>query len=571
MPFAPSNIILTSGVLSMALAGDEIGRQGQAHENIDDQPMASDLSITVLLAAGSLSLLMLIVSLRWWLVHPMLIFCDQGLFVHMAQLLLEGKVPYVDMFDVNPPLAIYIEILPVLVSRLFHMPIPLSFSIYISVLELLSCCLVLWVLVAARRYGAVVLGASALIGFAYFNQIQRMDFGQREHIFCIVYAPFLLLRYLRWQNIAVGRWPSIAVGVLAGIGLALKPHFMLMACAPEIVWWLRSRQFKPFVAPEVLSAVAVIAVYLFHFIFLPRQELQAFFNFVVPIYKEGYEYYVTSPIFNMASFWRTDFLLLALSSLLAVVLARLSSLPLAICAFSFMSAVVFVLAGQDWSCHMIAVRTGNTMALAVEAALLYQLLPLKAIGLGRPELTGMAASVVAASVVGGGMYLNSVKLVEDEEFRNRQPYALVQVGYPEWGMGSVDDMDGFVSSCLEHSSKGDALLFICASMAPGYPVLLQTERKPASRFLHGMMLPILSFIVDKPELDAKAKERFRGYKKQVIDWYTEDIQKNRPKLIFIQDNPMSWVLGDVDFINTRLANYKKLEEKGGISIYQRND
>jgi hypothetical protein len=64
------------------------------------------------------------------------------------------------------------------------------------------------------------------------------------------------------------------------------------------------------------------------------------------------------------------------------------------------------------------------MALAVEAALLYQLLPLKAIGLGRPKLTGMAASVAAASVVGGGIYLNSVKLVEDEELRNRQPYAL---------------------------------------------------------------------------------------------------------------------------------------------------
>jgi hypothetical protein len=273
----------------------------------------------------------------------------------------------------------------------------------------------------------------------------------------------------------------------------------------------------------------------------------------------------------MASFWRIDFLLLALASLLAIVLAQSSSLPLALCAFSFMSAVVFVLAGQAWSCHMIAVRMGNTMALAVEAALLYQLLPLKAIGLGRPKLTGMAVSVAAASVIGGGIYLNSVQVGEDEEMRNRQPYPLVQVGYPEWGMGSVDDMDWFVGSCLEHSSKGDFVLFICASMGPGYPVLLQTERKAASRFLHGMMLPILSFIIDKPELDAKAKEKFKGYKKQVIDWYTEDIAKNRPKLIYIQDNPMSWVFGDVDFINTRMANYKKIEEKGGISIYKRND
>ncbi|MBA4079100.1 MAG: hypothetical protein C0508_28985, partial [Cyanobacteria bacterium PR.023] len=403
----------------MALLGEEVNeleqQELQDYKNVDDQPMPNDLSIVVLLAAGSLSLVLLVVALRWWFSHPMLIFCDQGLFVHMAQLLLEGKVPYVDMFDVNPPLAIYIQVLPVLLSRLCHMPIPLSFSIYVSLLEFLSCFIVLWVLVAARRTGAVVLGASALIGFAYFNQVQRMDFGQREHIFCIVYAPFLLLRYLRWQGVKLGRWPCIAAGVLAGIGLALKPHFMLMATAPEIVWWLRTRQFKPFISPEVLAAVAVIVVYLVHFIFLPEQELRAFFNFVVPIYKEGYEYYVTSPIFNMASYWRSDFLLLALASLLAIVLAQSSSLPLAICAFSFMSAVVFVLAGQAWSCHMIAVRMGNTMALAVEAALLYQLLPLKAIGLGRPKLTGMAVFVAAASVIGGGIYLNSVQVVEDEE------------------------------------------------------------------------------------------------------------------------------------------------------------
>jgi hypothetical protein len=553
----------------MAQAVDEVQRQ--AAKDVDNQPVSSDLSIVVLLAVGALSLVAVLSGLHWWLWHPMLIFCDQGLYVHMAQLLLEGKVPYVDMFDVNPPLAIYIQILPVLLSRLFHMPLPLSFSIYVCALELLSCCLVLWVLVAARRTGAAILGASALLGFVYYNHLQRMDFGQREHIFCIVYAPFLLLRYLRWQGITIGRWPCIAVGVIAGIGLALKPHFMLMACAPEIVWWLRTRQSKPLLAPEVLSVVAVVAIYLFHFIFLPPQELQAFFNFVVPIYKEGYEYYVTSPIFNMASFWRIDFLLLALASVLALVLARLSSLPLAICAFSFMSAVVFVLAGQAWSCHMIAVRMGNSMALAVEAALLYQVLPLHLVGLGRPKLAGMAASLFAVAIIGGGMYLNAAKVVENEEFLNRQPYPLVQVGYPEWGMGAADDMENFVASCLEHSSKGDSILFICASMAPGYPMLLQMERKPGSRFLHGMMLPILSFIIDRPDLSAKARERFKGYKKQVIDWYSEDIKKNRPKLIYIQDNPMSWVFGDVDFINTIMSNYKKLEERNGISVYKRND
>jgi hypothetical protein len=61
----------------MPLLGEVIRAPGQAapleYKNVDNEPLASDLAIVVLLAAGSFSLLTLLISLRWWLGHPMLI------------------------------------------------------------------------------------------------------------------------------------------------------------------------------------------------------------------------------------------------------------------------------------------------------------------------------------------------------------------------------------------------------------------------------------------------------------------------------------------------------------------
>ncbi len=544
-----------------------MSEQEQTIEAIDKSPLASELSNVVLLVGMSLALTLLATGCNYWLNHPMLIYCDQGLFVSMAQLLLEGRMPYVDMFDVNPPLAIYFQVIPVLVSKYFYIPIPLSFSMYIYALSFLSCILIGWVLLSARRFGALLTGVCALVAFAYFNQIQRLDFGQREHIFCIVYAPFFMLRYLRWEGFKLGRYQAIAVGLFAGVGLAFKPHFMIMASAPEIAWWLRTGKWRPLVATEVLAAVAVIVVYLLHFIFLPAQELKAFFQFVVPIYKEGYSYYVTSPIYNMATCWRSDFFLLALTSVGALALARCSSLAPAACAFSFMSGLVYVLAGQVWSCHMVAVRMGNAMAVGIELCLLYQLLPAQLFGADKLKSTTLAMLILG--IVGGGYYLSNIKERDAQEQLDSIPYNLSQVGYS--GICPSSDMDPFVASCLANSTKNDTVLFICASMAPGYPVMLQTERRPASRFLHGMMLPILTHIIARPDLSEAKRDHFRKDKEQVIAWYGEDIAKNKPKLIYIQENPMNWVFLNYNFIDSHMSNYKMIDKKDGISIYKRND
>lgn len=78
--------------------------------------------------------------------HPLTIAPDQSMFVAIGELLLQGKRPYVDFFDVNPPLAFYAHIAPNLVSRYFGTTPPQAFWYTTIALWIYSIAFSFWLL-----------------------------------------------------------------------------------------------------------------------------------------------------------------------------------------------------------------------------------------------------------------------------------------------------------------------------------------------------------------------------------------------------------------------------------------
>ena len=500
-------------------------------------------------------------GIYYWLCHPLMIYPDQGLYLHMAKLLLQGKIPYVQMFDNNPPLAIYIQTWPILVAATLHIPEPLAFALYIWSLILIACTASGIMLCRSNNRGSIYCGLVVIIAFVYFNQKQVLDFGQREHIFTILYFPFLILRYLRWQGLKVDRWLAVVVGIMAGIGIGLKHYFLLVALAPEIVWAIERRDFKPLFKIETLTLAATLAIYLLHFLFLPRSELDNFFGFIVPIYKAGYQYYTTSLSYNLNTFWREDFYYMALTTLGALILARRSALVMPLQAFSLMSALIFILAGQVWSYHVLPIRLANDLALLLQAALFLDYLP--------AALKNKKSShLILAFLVLVGSAAEAFRHCAETNYdvKSAEEFFLPSLGYS--GLCPAIDIDKFSLFVLDHTSKDDSLIFISSSMAPGYPVYLQTDRKPGSRFLHAMILPVLQFIIDKPELADKAK--YRQDLNQLLLWYGQDIADNRPKYIFVQFPYIAGILDQHGFFQKQMADYTLFQTIDDTKIYVRN-
>ncbi|MBU6452170.1 MAG: hypothetical protein KGS72_10355 [Cyanobacteria bacterium REEB67] len=532
---------------------------------VDDEMMIEDVRTSHDLLPLALCLVAVIIlagsSIFFWYCHPLLIFCDQGLYMHMAQLLLQGKVPYVDMFEINPPLAIYLHTPPVLAASFFHLTQPFAFALYIWTLILISSLvggLAAW---RSGSRGALYVSMAAILGMVFFSRGQTLDFGQRDHIFAILYFPFFLVRYLRWQGLKNNRALGIIAGILGGIGIALKHYFVPVALAAEVVWVIDKKSLRPLLSTETVAASLTLLLYGVHFVFLPKGELQTFFGFIVPIYQAGYSYYMTSLSYNV--FWsRPDLYLMAATTIGALALARRSSFVLPLQAFSLMSAAIFVLAGQVWTCHTMSTRMASDIALCVQALLCARFLPaFTRRGRLGPTILGLA--LIAFAVY-------HVKDPVESAMREHENGDLFWVKSLKHSVITPkDDIEACSKIVLNYTQPDDSILFISSAMAPGYPVFQQCERKPASRLLHGMVLPILSSLIEDPDQSESRKGLFQSRLRQIFDWYEDDIAANKPKIIFVQIRFIYDLLRERGFFERQMAGYKVLKDEGDYRVYLR--
>src|SRR5262249_39057847 len=117
-----------------------------------------------------------------------------------------------------------------------------------------------------RREDAVAatLAASAVIGFTAWLWFAG-DFGQREHLFFLLYVPFFVARAAGATH---GRGSDFARGVVAGIGVCVKPHFAVLVLAVEIYLLILRRDLRRVASLDIAGLIAVGVAYIAHFALL---------------------------------------------------------------------------------------------------------------------------------------------------------------------------------------------------------------------------------------------------------------------------------------------------------------
>ena len=89
----------------------------------------------------------------------------------------------------------------------------------------------------------------------------------------------MIVRSLRFENYAISKLTAILAGILAGIGLSIKPWYTILILFYDITWAIITKQYKLFLAKEAQALILTIFVYILHFLFLPRIEIGSYFNF----------------------------------------------------------------------------------------------------------------------------------------------------------------------------------------------------------------------------------------------------------------------------------------------------
>ena len=220
-------------------------------------------------------------------IYPMNIGIDQAMYLHSGKLILAGQRPFVDFFDINPPVIMYLSAIVVWFSKIFSTHEILMFKIFLVVL-------ILFFLHILNKFFQKLYGHTkslffvSLICLAFSNHTVVGTLGQRDFLFTLGLILYLLLRYFRLDsyNSSVSKLCSIFIAVIFSITTCFKPFFLFHFILTEMYIFLNNRKKK--IDIEIYIIVILQALFGLYLLTLKEPALS---NFWVKHVPSVYNYY----------------------------------------------------------------------------------------------------------------------------------------------------------------------------------------------------------------------------------------------------------------------------------------
>ncbi|MBU6451747.1 MAG: bZIP transcription factor [Cyanobacteria bacterium REEB67] len=504
----------------------------------------------------------------YWFYHPLLVWCDQSVYLEIAELIMQGKVPYRDAFDFNPPLIMYLNVVPVVVAKVLHLSSALCFALTVLALNAFSSGFALWLAYKNRALpgSQFVIIATMIFFFALYTVGLDTDMGQREHLFMLFYLPFFIVRGIVWQGGAVGRREALLAGVFAGIGLALKPQFILCAVLAELGFLLSAKKVlrKLYWRPENIAVLAVFVAYGLCFLLLPSAARHIFFDQAIPVYVVGGQWSAKCLIHMIAStaYGVQPFINLITALLLAFLLRGKSCWLLPLVLFSLGAFFNYFQGGQSWTYRLLPMAFAAFMIYGVCLGIALQALFSRFASFVPGRLI-LAALLFFALLCGNVMGDRAVIA----ESRDNDCFDLSRLGLGYSGTCPRSYLSPMFFCLVQNSRAGDYVLHLGTPVAPGFPAILQSGRRSASRYLYCFLI-WLEYAREKSGSDTAF---FGRLEETVIENYGRDILTNKPVLIMVQDSPIEAILSRYDFYERFMGGYTLIGKVEGHSIYKRSN
>jgi hypothetical protein len=494
--------------------------------------------------------------------HPQFVSVDSAVYLNFSQLLLKGKMPYVDFVDVLPPLVFYLFVPPIWLADLTHIGLPLAvllLTLSLIVYSIVSSIVVLW-----KRLGTSdsCLLVPVLFGFLLLNLVVFFHYAQKEHIFVLAFMPFFFMRWLRLKGCHFNNWLSILVGLLCGAAVCLKPPmFLFIVVALECYWFRQGKKRLGILAPEIISGAAVLLGFAGWFMLLaPKEMRDAFLGRCLPLTIAGQGSFFRSlndvlafPLdrgFMIFSFWPV-----LLICFMALFLRKSGSLVIPLLVFTLAGYFMYVIQQKGWPYQTIIVVTGYFLLANLELAILARWISTRKIVLLQVVKNTTGPAVLTFMIYSASLSLTLPILIYDSFASGFDP--------------------GVVEAIIhKYSRPGDAVLIL--SRYPRQTYLLQTGTKPAWRYSSCYPIEMLEYIKYHA---ASAPDRLKYEKEEqtVISEMNEDVRRTHPRLIIMLTNNACWSYPRKPFLycgltgfSSVLDNYEPIGMWNGCPVWRRN-
>lgn len=213
----------------------------------------------------SFILLSLIYFIGIFLQSQLLLNHDVAWFLDAATRLMAGGHYYQNFFENNPPLILYLSIPPVLLHTYLGIHLIISLRLYIFLIG--SASLVLCAKLSSSRLFLLTLASLFFIAPLY-------DFGQREHLAFLLTTPYFLLVIARLKSQPLPRHLTLMVGLLASIGFALKPFFLIPLLYVESYYCWQQKTIWGWLRSEAVTILIFLLSYFFFILYFHPDYVQ---------------------------------------------------------------------------------------------------------------------------------------------------------------------------------------------------------------------------------------------------------------------------------------------------------
>jgi hypothetical protein len=498
---------------------------------------------------------------------------DPAILLDCARLILRGWMPYVDYVEINPPMAHYINVIPVYLASVLHLGIPTTFNGLVLVLSAYSAAALLYLLSRLTPVFSLpsrLFLAAVCLMFSLWV-LTKGEFGQKDHLFALAYIPWLYCRVIRHGRGGVPSWVGIVIGLIGTPLFLLKPHFCFIVAIMEAWLLLLSRRFSLLWSPEIFALGGWVVAYAVHFCFLPSEMRDALFwrwlPFIIANY-DVYDYPIRLFFWSyLSKFWLVQIFVMV-SALVLIVkpwLPRNWKLQLhGLVASTLLAWGIFVAQHKGWTYHLLP---AILLEMLLAATILIMALE------AEPVMT----------------WLSNVRL----DIR-RALFLLVcicfsllslSMAYTLFQSGKIpDSVNDFVRLIDQKVPPDEKVAFISTSVTPAYPTLIYAKRLPGTRFLQAFPIAYLYKGVS-PRSDGSPPYRSPSEatpeERRFLKELGSDILNRRPKLVFIDNGEhcqacpkgfqVEGYLEHAGWLKRFMKDYRRTESLHDFAVYTRVD
>ena len=465
---------------------------------------------------------------------------DNAWLFTVGEKLLAGAIPYVDVIETNPPASIMLYLPAVLFAQALHISaeiacIVLTLAGVAGALQLTSRILRKGGLIGAGETGFLWLGGAVTLML-----LPGSCFAEREHIAAATALPVLALIAIRMAGAKPTLLQVLIAGLLAGLTVAIKPHFALALVLPFGFALARTRNWRLVLAPEIWIAALLVGAYVATvFLVFPRylDILPGLVNAYVPVRIDLAELILQPWMLLQAVFLGA----LAFATLRC---RRIDDLAVLTAFASIGFTLAAVIQGKGWINHYLGGVSLSLMALVIF------LTPFTAKNGGAArratdwgKLRLVVLFLVLPTVFGGVL-----------AFR-QMPGAL----HP-----------GLAEAVLRHAPPHPKLISLSGELHVGFPLVRQVGGEWVGSS-GNLWLIVTAGIRLKEVEDPAERARLTAFVHQDAATFLADVRSKQPDIILVEDEKYPKLLKLAPELAGALDGYAKAETQDGISVWARKN